>query len=290
MNSDSSHLERVNTRFLSLPFWLRLIVAATVIAIVVVLTQSIQIFPGALMSISNDSRREPHTLPEGVESFFVETVDGQALETWRLRVDGAAKVAVIFHGNAGDVENFFGYQVYFREMGYTSYGFDYRGYGKSSGWPFTESGLNEDGRAVVKHVLDKEGVAPKDLVLVGISIGGGPAASAAVEFRPGALVLFSPFTSLPDAIKNTPLFGFLYPLSFYDFPVRSDVSMLGNTCLVVAHGKQDRIIPFEQGRLVSESYRGAGRSFFVPSEDAGHNDLFVRVYSAVSGAIGKCFE
>src|SRR5690606_31161327 len=121
---------------------------------------------------------ERTSLPPGVESVFVKTPDEKQLEVWRLAVAESRYVAIVFHGNAGDVENFFVFQQYLQTLGITSYGFDYRGFGKSSGWP-SEEGLYIGSDTVIDYVLDKEGVDPDSLILVGVSIGSGPASYSA---------------------------------------------------------------------------------------------------------------
>jgi hypothetical protein len=274
-------------------FVLRLLASTIVIASIIVVTQDIQIFPSALFSLFNSSERDPSTLPKKVESVFVSTEDDERLELWRFEhpevPPKGQKVAIVFHGNAGDVGNFFAYQYRLSSLGLVSYGFDYRGYGKSSGWP-TEQGLYADGRAVARYVMDREGIEAKDLVLVGVSLGTGPAAQLARELDVGTLLLVAPFSSLKDVVKATPLFGLLHPFLFYKFPVKENVATLQSTCVVVAHGEADRVIPFEQGRSVFQVVPRQLQSAMVTLEDAGHNDIFFSAWGDVASALGVCVD
>ena len=279
----------VAQNYLSLALWVRLPLMVFIFFIVLVSIQNFLIFPAAVLSIFKGSERDNATLPADVESIFVDTSDGEKLEVWRLGLSQKAPVAVIFHGNGGDVENFLPYQKYFQSLGITSYGFDYRGYGRSSGWP-SEEGLYTDAKAVVDYVLSRESLSNKELIVVGISVGTGPASYAAAEFDPGALVLVSPFISLSEAIKSRPLIGILHTFAFYDFPVKQHVGKLVETCLVVAHGEKDNVIPFSQGQAVFKNYHGRKFSAFIDSSEASHNDILFKSYPRVTKALRSCFS
>lgn len=277
-----------------LPFWmkipLRILFLLCVGILFLILTQSIQVFPGALRALGTPStERPPELLPEGVESIRITTQDEETLEAWRLEVPSASRVAVIFHGNGGDVANFFAYQKYFNSIGVSSYGFDYRGFGRSTGWP-SERGLKFDADAVIAYVMKREGVSAEQLILVGISIGTGPAAYAAEKFRPDVLLLFSPFESLTRIVEQMPFLGYLSTFLFYEFPVAQRVSGLEQTCLIVAHGKRDNIIPFLHGKTVFESYRNPAKGSFLESPEASHNDILFKVANEIAPALARCWR
>ncbi len=280
---------KLNERYLALSFWTRLIIATFAVSLLIISTQNLQIFPGAVSSIFDSKIRNSNELPENVESIFVTTADNEKLELWRLEQPSSKQVAVIFHGNGADVANFFPYQQYFASIGITSYGFDYRGYGKSSGWP-SERGLYLDGQAVIHYILEREKISLKEIVIVGISIGSGAAAHMAAEFNPGALILFSPFASLAEAVRNVPLFGLLSKFTMYDFSVKEDVQRLNTSCLILAHGEKDNVIPIEQGKDVFDAYRGTSFSKFLISPTASHNDILFKIYPEVTTSIKTCFS
>jgi len=281
-------LKKLNQKFLPLRFLLRLVISSISVCAFAVLTQNPQIFPGAVSSIFSGHTRDLTELPPGVESIFISTEDEERIELWRLP-KSSARVAIIFHGNAGDVGNFFSYQKYFESIGITSYGFDYRGYGLSTGWP-SERGLYLDAQAVTNYVMQREKIKSDSLILVGVSIGSGAAAHAANEFDVGTLVLFTPFTSMPDAIQATPVLGILSPFSFYSFPVQQHVTELKDTCLIVAHGKKDNVIPFAQGQAVYQAYRGKGYRKFLSSAESSHNDLFFRLHGQLTKSLESCWN
>jgi pimeloyl-ACP methyl ester carboxylesterase len=282
-------LRAINKIYLRLPFVLRLLVACCVFVLFLVSLQSLLIFPGAVISLRNYGRETRSTLPAGVVSSFVTTQDGKRLELWRLAGgEKQSPVAVIFHGNGGDVANFFPYQKYFASIGVTNYGFDYRGYGLSTGWP-SERGLEIDADTVVKRILDDEHIEARDLILVGISIGSGPASYAAAKVAPHCLLLLSPFTSLPAAIRSRPVLGVLWQFAFYKFPVAENVGRLRGDCLIVAHGEEDDVVPFAQGRAVFAAGHVRFQRF-VAVKGASHNDILPRGYPQVTKALAECFS
>ena len=289
VRSIMGRLSRLNAKYLSLPFLARLVIAGMGVSFVLICSQNLQFFPGASLALFNEKMRDPGTLPVGVESIFVDTVDGERLEMWRLGVTEPRAVAVVFHGNAADVANFFPYQLFLKDLGITSYGFDYRGYGNSTGWP-TEKGLYADGRAVLDYALKREGIDASQLIIVGISIGSGPAARVAREFEVGSLVFFSPFLSLQEAVRATPLFGFLHPFTMYDFPVAEDVARLGATCVIIAHGRRDNVIPFEQGEELYKRTKDARTTYFIPSGEASHNNQLHFSREEISEKILSCIS
>ena len=165
--------------------------------------QEVLIFPGLLAS----SKNAEITTPNGAESFFVNTTDGESINAWRLAAfknEETKKTALIFHGNADSLRSAHNYQKFFKSLGITSYIFSYRGYGLSSGWP-SEEGLYLDGSALTEEILRRENIDPKELIVVGVSIGTGPASFIAKKYSVGTLILYSPYTSLPDLIKEKPL-------------------------------------------------------------------------------------
>jgi len=229
-----------------------------------------QIFPGAFY------KGAPFEAPPGVEEF----------KTTTEPADSGGRVAILFHGNGGDISSFLSYQVWLAELGITSYSFDYRGYGKSSGWP-SEKGFLTDGRGVISYVTRAEKISKGDLVFIGISLGTAPAARLAVEYEVAALVLFSPFISL-KAVASEGMFFWAVPFLFYAFDVATAVSELQDTCLLIAHGNLDHIIPYAHAETVLRSYQGQAYSELITAARAGHNNILHHTRDALGAALKRC--
>ncbi len=263
----------------------RVTVLVAAFAILTVLTQPFQVFPGMLADFGG---RSP-TPPTWAERSFIVTADGKSLETWRVSPTERRfrQVALVFHGNGHVLTQAVGYQAWLRDQGFLSYGFDYRGYGNSSGFP-SESGLYSDAEAIYQHVILREGLRPQDIMAFGVSLGSGPAAYIASRHPIGTLALLSPYTSIPDVVRGMGLLALLSPFVWYSFPVESFIKDLRDTCVVLAHGKQDQVVPWTHSRVLQTRYVGASRASLLISEEGQHNDVLARDGQRLARALSDC--
>jgi uncharacterized protein len=276
---------------------LRIVRFLIIAAILLVATQDIQVFPYALLSLVHKPSINLNALQPVPESAMIATADNERLEVWRVAAalgqPALPYVAIVFHGNGGGLETFYPFQQWFSSMGITSYSFDYRGYGRSSGWP-SEPGIYRDADAVWQYVSARERVEPRHVIVMGQSIGSGPAAYAASKYQTRVLLLLSGYTSIYDVARKRPVLGLLArllkPLMFYDFPVITYVSALEDTCLILAHGTQDNIIGSENSVSLKAAYRGQAGAALVLNEKAGHNDLFFKIHPELSAKVISCIK
>lgn len=149
---------------------------------------------------------------------------------------------------------------------------EYPGYGIADGQPTQES-IFWSARRAIDYALNELGISADRLCVVGQSIGCAAALHVAAE-RPQLkkLVLISPFTSLPDVAATLLPVPRIVLNALIKDPFRNDLRaphVLAET--LVVHGTEDRVIPFAQGRRISEQL---ARATFLDIEGAGHNDLF----------------
>ena len=253
------------------------------------LTQDLQVFPSAFARLIG---AVPSSIPNGFESIRHRVVDGVELEVWRLEatkteVPRSNLRALILHGNGGSLANFRGMQTWMAKLGITNYSFDYRGTGASTGWP-SEAGIFLDSRSVFDLILRREEVEAKDVILVGLSIGSGFAAGLAADVKPKALVLFAPYTSIPDIVSQRPLLKYLSPLLRYEVSTKDYLGQLDDTCIVVAHGGRDDIIPISHSESLAKVWNDSGFRWYTSYAKLGHNNLFHATSSDVAGALGQC--
>jgi len=148
--------------------------------------------------------------------------------------------------------------------------FDYRGYGRSSGKP-SEAGLYRDAETAWAYLTRARGIAPENIVLFGESLGGALAAHLAAWERPGALVLSSVFTSVPDLAAD------LYPwlparwLARLRYDTRAALAR-AKCPVLVAHSPDDEIIPYRHGEELFSA--APGPKVFL-SLAGGHNNGFI---------------
>jgi fermentation-respiration switch protein FrsA (DUF1100 family) len=106
--------------------------------------------------------------------------------------------------------------------------------------------ITENSNIVMKHVLaSKEegglGFSQENVIIFGRSIGTGPATTMASTFKPGALVIMSPYTTIKDVTANV-AGRFLSMFISNHFNNRSTLAKV--TCpVLLIHGKKDTLIP-----------------------------------------------
>ena len=156
-------------------------------------------------------------------------------------------------------------------------GIDYPGYGQSSDRP-TEKGCYNAIESGFRFLVEEVGIPRERIVIVGQSVGGGPAtwlAEREPEVR--GLVLISPFLSAFRTVTRVPLFP------GDRFPNLKRIRKI--TCpLLVVHGERDEVIPFNQGQRLHDEHPGPKKAF-LPLPDTGHNDLWARQFDVVVDAV-----
>lgn len=205
-----------------------------------------------------------HAPAPGFAEETLATADGLALQAhWRAPTGGRPSI-VFFHGNGGSLALAAQETLAFATEGYGVLLVEYRGYGGNPGSP-SEDGFYRDGRAAMAF-LAKQGIAPARTVIVGHSLGTGTASQIAQEFAPAALILLSPFTSLPEAAAEG------MPMVPARWLVRGQFDNLAKVPdlavpVLILHGTADRLVPFALGERLAKA---APHATFRPVAGAGH--------------------
>lgn len=198
------------------------------------------------------------------------TADGETLRGWFVPAANAAGSVLFLHGNAGNISHRMDYLPMFHSLGYNTFIFDYRGYGKSSGTP-SEQGTYLDAQAAWQYLTENRNISPAHVILFGESLGGAIAAWVAAHERPGVLVLASVFTSVPDL--GAKLYPFLPVRLLARFNYDTLEALKSVSCPVfVAHSPDDEIVPFSQGRAL---YEAAPEPKQFLELQGGHNSGFI---------------
>ena len=116
---------------------------------------------------------EPSDFGLRAEELAITTDDGVTLHGWWIAGSGE-RVLIWYHGNAGNIADRLPNARWFVEqLGVSVVLVDYRGYGRSAGTP-DEAGVYRDGLAIFDAAVAR-GVAARDIVLFGRSLGGAVA-------------------------------------------------------------------------------------------------------------------
>jgi fermentation-respiration switch protein FrsA (DUF1100 family) len=139
-----------------------------------------------------------------IEAVYVTTADNVDLKAFYVPPQGPYKkdkVFLYFHGNATWPPAAFPKMQSAIDAGYGILFAEYRGYAGNPSSP-NELGLYHDAHAYLGW-LQAKNITPNYIILYGESLGSGVATELATRHDFHALILETPFTSLPDAAKHT---------------------------------------------------------------------------------------
>ncbi len=176
---------------------------------------------------------------------FLPTPDGELLYSWWLQTPDAEKTVLYFQANGANVSYRQSRLKTFRDMGLNALMIDYRGYGQSTGRIKKEAHIYTDGLTAWHFLTTDMGIAPRNIIIWGRSLGGGVAAEIAQSRNIAALVLESTFFSLDEVAGRQ--FWFLPTSRLLNFHFANGRKLKNVTApVIVIHSTQDDYIPFRQ--------------------------------------------
>ena len=204
-------------------------------------------------------------LPPDVHELTI-PVAGATLSALNLRLPKPRAVVFYLHGNGGNLEGWFSNHDFYRQANVDLFMIDYRGYGKSTGSNVNQFQLLQDVRTAWATLAAAYPGVPK--VIIGRSLGTGPAAILATEVQPALTVLVSPYCNLAElaraAYPYVPTALLRYPLD----TCAAAAQIKGPLLLI--HGEGDTLVPPEQSRRIQASAPQAQLAI-IPG--AGHDDI-----------------
>ena len=196
----------------------------------------------------------PSALGLGFEDLWIKSADDEKLHAWFVPATSSSKVVLFCHGNNGNIGECLDTLSILYRLGYSTLLFDYRGYGKSSGVP-TEAGVCQDALSVWQYLCTQRGFTSDQIIVFGRSMGAAVATFLATQVTPRALVLESPFLSLPELGQH------MYPyvpvrwlarIKFDNYARINDVKCP----TLFIHSRDDELIPLRHGRQLFEHFHG----------------------------------
>ncbi|KAH9290906.1 hypothetical protein KI387_035023, partial [Taxus chinensis] len=174
---------------------------------------------------------------ENVDVLKLPTRRGQEIVAMYVRNPLASLTLLYSHGNAADLgqmyELFVELSVHLRV---NLMGYDYSGYGQSSGKP-SEHNTYADIEAAYRCLEDQYGAKEEDIILYGQSVGSGPTLDLAARLpRLRAVVLHSPILS---GLRV------MYPVKrtyWFDIYKNIDKISLVNCPVLIMHGTSDEVV------------------------------------------------
>ena len=175
-------------------------------------------------------------------------------------------MTLFLHGNAGNVTHRAAAMRELAAAGNAVLIPDYRGYGRSQGWP-TERGLYRDADAAYEWLI-AQGWPARRIIIHGESVGTSVAADLAARRPCAGLILEAPFPSARAvAARVLPVFG---PLLVWGFDTRAKIAQVRAPLLVI-HGTADEVIDFTFGQQLFDAAPEPKTLWAIPG--AHHNDI-----------------
>jgi pimeloyl-ACP methyl ester carboxylesterase len=193
----------------------------------------------------------------------LKTSDGMLISATYLPARSATFTILFSHGNAEDLRDIYGDMVAMKNHGFSVLAYDYHGYGTSQGKP-SEENCYRDIDAAYEYLTVTLKVPPNRILLLGRSVGSGPAVDLAARKPVGGLILESAFTSAFRVFS----IGYVIPVDRF----RNIDKIAKVTCpVLVAHGRDDEIVPFAHGQQLFAAANEPKRCLWV--DGGNHNDL-----------------
>ncbi len=212
----------------------------------------------------------PESIGLSYEQVMFRADDGSPLAGWFVPVENERGTVLFCHGNAGNISHRLEIISILHKLGFSTFIFDYRGYGESGGRT-SEKGTYRDAESAWRWLTVTMNIPSERIVIMGRSLGGPIAAWLAREHTPKALILESTFSSMPD------MGAALYPwlparfLSRFKYPTIEYVRDIRCPVLVV-HSPVDDLVPFELGQRIFDA-ANEPKAFLEIT--GGHNRGFI---------------
>lgn len=181
------------------------------------------------------------------DEITIYTKDGIKLQAWYKKPNKTQKMAIVLHGNSGNITNRVNL---LKELISLGYGFiipAWRGFGKSEGSP-TLSGLYLDAESAIDFI-QKENIPLENTVIIGESLGTGIAAKMATQYKFKGIFLITPYKSISARADE------LYPFMMAKFLTKDDFSVIDkidkiNQPVFIIHCTEDKVVPISHAKEV----------------------------------------
>lgn len=172
------------------------------------------------------------------EEITIKTKDGVLLNALLFKATNSKGVIFYLHGNAGSLNSWGEVAGIYTTMGYDVFMLDYRGYGKSEGKISGEKPVYQDVQTA--YDLLRTRYDESKIIILGYSIGTGPATKVASANQPRLLILQAPYYSLLDLMRH------MYPvIPTFILKYKFETNKFIRKCtmpIVIFHGDLDEVI------------------------------------------------
>lgn len=216
------------------------------------------------------------------EEINIQTKDNKLLHGLLFQSDSSKGLIFYLHGNAGSLNSWGTVAKTYTTLHYDVFMLDYRGYGKSEGSINSQKQFFEDVQSAYDEM--KKRYEEGKIVVLGYSIGTGPATHLASTNHPNHLILQAPYYSLVDMMRHR------YPLvPTFLLKYRFETNKYIKDCkmpVTVFHGDEDEVIYYYSSVKLKELFKD--NDSLITLKGQGHNGITDN--PDYRGAIGKILE
>jgi uncharacterized protein len=172
-------------------------------------------------------------------------------------VNTAKATVVYFHGAGGNISTYLDFIRPLVKNNFQVIMIDFRGYGRSTGIP-THKNIAADAQVIFNEVSSRKEVQSKPLIVYGASMGTQVAANLTKnnQSKIKALVLDGPLSSFTDiAVESSPqiMKKLISEQVTSPYSAKEDIKEINRVKVLVIHSKEDKSIPYDQGKIVFEN-------------------------------------
>jgi pimeloyl-ACP methyl ester carboxylesterase len=216
-------------------------------------------FPGAKLP-----KNYVYKFPVNFKEVSITTGDSIHLSGILFPADSAHGVILYLHGNTDALDKWGNISKVYTSLHYDLFMLDYRGYGKSEGLIANENQLYSDVQDAYNHlsaIYDES-----KIIVLGYSIGTGPAAYLAANNHPKELILQAPYYSLLDAVHHLrPSFDttkIAFQFNTWEFLKKT------KSRVIIFHGDQDKMFYYGSSEKLRAFFKTGDE--LITLKGAGH--------------------
>lgn len=201
------------------------------------------------------------------EEVTIQSKDNKSLHGLLFKADTSKGLIFYLHGNAGSVNSWGDVAKTYTRLNYDVFILDYRGYGKSEGSVNSQQQFFEDVQSAYDEM--KKRYQENKMLVLGYSIGTGPATYIASTNHPWLLILQAPYYSLVDMMKHT------YPIvPTFLLKYRFETNKYIKDCkmpVIIFHGDQDEVICYNSSVKLKALLKNSDT--LITLKGQGHNGI-----------------
>ena len=201
---------------------------------------------------------------ENFQELNIPSFDSKKINGLLFTTPNPKGLVFYLHGNAGMLDTWGGISKIYTDFGYDFFILDYRGFGKSEGKIDSETQVNNDIKIVYNQLAKRYN--PSTIIIIGYSIGTGPATYLASNVQTKALVLQAPFYNFNEfSASRVPY----YPVFLKNFRFETNKNIVNiKSPIYIFHGNEDQLIPLANSLKLKKMIKAADQIFELKKQ--GH--------------------